>query len=362
CTVRSWRRRIRLSGRFPYRPTPRLFLRATTYTTYMLRRPPAHPARHRLPPHRNQQSAGGLSDPLDPDCGTGIRPVPSDPRMPDPRGDRQKKSIAPDRYCAWPPQSQHRILVHVVILTSASLLLDHSQHHAHRGQHHSDRERRQHHDFHADHFFLPFDRLRRRMTWPARALTRGIFLRAQEGRGGSVVTPPHNHAKESPAKKAGPRCENEAAITDFWLVLFSAGQANRCRRRLEAREDRHLPEDREHPEHHLDCSRPGSRPEPMQRSSPARRSKRQERANRPKSSVLWMRFAEAWTQSVVAVRAVKANGVQHSAALRRKPADHLRGRRRPADSRSERAILDATSEDLSPAYRQRGDRPSNSAA
>src|SRR5262249_40772929 len=53
CTVRSWRRRIRLSGRFPYRPTPRLFLRATTYTTYMLRRPPAHPARHRLPPHRN---------------------------------------------------------------------------------------------------------------------------------------------------------------------------------------------------------------------------------------------------------------------------------------------------------------------
>ena len=26
--------------------------------------------------------------------------------------------------------------------------------------------------------------------------------------------------------------------------------------------------------------------------------------------------------------AVKANGVQHSAALRRKPADHLRGRRR----------------------------------
>ena len=57
-----------------------------------------------------------------------------------------------------------------------------------------------------------------------------------------------------------------------------------------------------------------------------------------------------------------ANGVQHSAALRRKPADHLRGRRRPADSRSERAILDATSEGLSPAYRQRGDRPSNSAA
>src|SRR5215472_11046992 len=92
------------------------------------------------------------------------------------------------------------------------------------------------------------------------------------------------------------------------------------------------------------------------------RSKRQERANRPKSSVLWMRFAEAWTQSVVAVGAVKANGAQHSAALRRKPADHLRGRRRPADSRSERAILDATSEGLSPAYPQRGDRPSNSAA
>src|SRR5262249_61726516 len=64
----------------------------------------------------------------------------------------------------------------------------------------------------------------------------------------------------------------------------------------------------------------------------------------------------------VAVRAIKANGVQHSAALRRKPADHLRGRRKPADSRSERAILDATQEGLSPAYRQRGDRPSNSAA
>jgi putative SOS response-associated peptidase YedK len=49
-----------------------------------------------------------------------------------------------------------------------------------------------------------------------------------------------------------------------------------------------------------------------------------------------MRFAEAWTQSVVAVRAVKANGVQHIAALRRKPADHLSGRR-PADSHCERA-------------------------
>jgi len=64
---------------------------------------------------------------------------------------------------------------------------------------------------------------------------------------------------------------------------------------------------------------------------------RQERASQPKSSVLWMRFAEAWTQSVAAAGAGKQNGVQHSAALRRKPADHLRGRRRPADSRSERA-------------------------
>jgi len=49
-----------------------------------------------------------------------------------------------------------------------------------------------------------------------------------------------------------------------------------------------------------------------------------------------MRFAEAWTQNV-AVGAGKANGVHHSVALRRKPAGHLRGRRGPADSRSERA-------------------------
>jgi hypothetical protein len=48
-----------------------------------------------------------------------------------------------------------------------------------------------------------------------------------------------------------------------------------------------------------------------------------------------MRFAEAWTQNV-AVGAGKANGVQHS-ELRRKPAGHLRGRRRLADSRSEEA-------------------------
>ena len=101
--------------------------------------------------------------------------------------------------------------------------------------------------------------------------------------------------------------------------------------------------------------------EPVSAANSNRENNR-ERANRPKSSVLWMRFAEAWTQSGVAVRAIKANGVQHSAALRRKPADHLHGRRRPADSPSERAILDATGEALSPAYRQRGDRPSNSAA
>ena len=50
-----------------------------------------------------------------------------------------------------------------------------------------------------------------------------------------------------------------------------------------------------------------------------------------------MRFAEAWTQSVVAAGAGKANSVHHSVALRRKPPGHLRGRRRPADSRSERA-------------------------
>src|SRR5262249_7997010 len=65
-----------------------------------------------------------------------------------------------------------------------------------------------------------------------------------------------------------------------------------------------------------------------------------------------MRFAEAWTQSVVAAGAGKQNGVQHSVALRRKPADHLRGRRRPADSRSERADrLPKTSADVAVALR-----------
>src|SRR5262249_3921401 len=71
-------------------------------------------------------------------------------------------------------------------------------------------------------------------------------------------------------------------------------------------------------------------------------SKRQERANQPKSSALWMRFVEALTQSVVAVDAGEQNSVQHSVALRRKPAGHLRGRRGPADSRSERTILCST--------------------
>jgi len=56
------------------------------------------------------------------------------------------------------------------------------------------------------------------------------------------------------------------------------------------------------------------------------------RAREPAKVIsLWMRFAEAWTQSVVAVRAGKANDVQHSVAIRRKPVGHLRGRRRLAD-------------------------------
>jgi DNA end-binding protein Ku len=62
------------------------------------------------------------------------------------------------------------------------------------------------------------------------------------------------------------------------------------------------------------------------------------RAREPAKVILWMRFAEAWTQNVMAVGADKANGVQHSVALRRKPAGHLRGRRRPVDSRFERAF------------------------
>src|SRR5262249_22249810 len=51
-----------------------------------------------------------------------------------------------------------------------------------------------------------------------------------------------------------------------------------------------------------------------------------------------MRFAEAWTQSVVAVGAGEARGVQ-SVVLQRKLAGHLGGKRRRAESRSERATL-----------------------
>jgi hypothetical protein len=53
--------------------------------------------------------------------------------------------------------------------------------------------------------------------------------------------------KKSPAIKRGrENRENGAAITEFWLVLFSAEQANRCRHQLGGREDLHLREDLEH--------------------------------------------------------------------------------------------------------------------
>src|SRR5262245_40175648 len=78
--------------------------------------------------------------------------------------------------------------------------------------------------------------------------------------------------QKKPRKKAGQCAENVAAITDFWLVLFSAAQATRCHQQLGGQEDLHLPEGLAHPEHYrrYSGSDSRSRPQPMlERSVPA---------------------------------------------------------------------------------------------